>query len=226
MLHKRCVFVSVDIQEGMRPEPVQDGELPALWRRLGFQAGDVNAANAHAWDVALPNALAVAEACRGAGMPRVFIHWGYLFEDGMDLDPETRRTMLENHGADCSEWAGHIAQPGSRPAAAFDIQPGDYVLPKAGQDAFASCNLDFVLRNLGAECLLMVGGHTGACFGKTAASARKRGYTVVCIEDATTDARESTRRAHIEQAGCDYVVSTAELLASMRRAGEEKETHK
>ncbi|MBI2422777.1 MAG: cysteine hydrolase [Candidatus Hydrogenedentes bacterium] len=210
------VFVCVDIQESERPKPIEQSALPPEWVEMGFTADDVNAANAYAYDVALPNAVRAAEACRKAGFPLIFIHWGYLFEDGMDLDPEIYQAMRRNHGEDPSRWSGHIAQPGSQPARALGIQPGEYVLPKSGQNAFLSCNLDFLLRNLGAQQLIMVGGHTGACYGKTARTALDRGYHVIALVDATSDARESSRAKCLEEIPFDGRMRTQEFLDALR----------
>jgi len=215
---ENCAFVSVDIQEGTKPGPITQEQLPPLWQKMGFTADDVNAANDFAWDVAFPNALKVAETCRSLGLPMIFIHWGYLFEDGMDLDPDVRKVMLDDHGTDYAKWSGHYAQPGSQPAKAFNIRKGDYVLGKAAQDAFRSCNIEFVLRNLGVKNIVFVGGHTGACLGKTAKSAKRLGYKTLCIKDATNNARESSRETDIQETGYDYILTTAEFikLANMR----------
>lgn len=205
-----CAFVSVDIQEGTRPEPLTDSQVPALWKEMGFTAEDVNAANDFAWEVALPNAVKAADACRKRGIPLIFIHWGYLFEDGMDLDPDVRKEMLKEHGTDYTKWSGYDKQPGSQVAKV--LGKGDYVLAKSAQDAFRSSNIEFVLRNLGIERIVFVGGHTGACLGKTAKSAKRLGFTTLCIKDATNNARESSREKDIEETGYDYVLTTAEFL--------------
>ena len=145
----RCAFVSIDIQDGERPRPLEDDmSLPLSWREMGFDVTDVNAANAFAWDSALPNARKVADACRSLGLPMIFVHWGFRFADGMDLDPVIRAAMLKDHGDDPTKWGGYIKQPGSQPAKLFEIQPDDYVIAKTAQDAFTSSNIDFVLRNL------------------------------------------------------------------------------
>ena len=212
---EHCAFVSVDIQEGTRPGPLTDDQVPAQWRKMGFTAEDVNAANAFAWDVALPNAVKVADACRGLGLPLIFIHWGYLFEDGMDLDPDIRKTMLDEYGTDYTKWSGYDGQPGSQVAKA--LGKGDYVLAKAAQDAFRSCNIEFVLRNLGIKRIVFVGGHTGACLGKTAKSARRLGYTTLCVKDATNNARESSREKDIQETGYDYILTTAQFLELAKR---------
>lgn len=216
---KQCAFVSVDIQEGGEPTAITDAQLPEGWKRAGFSATDVNAANEFAWHVALPNAVKVADTCRDIGIPRIFIHWGYLFEDAMDLDPDIRKVMHEEHGTDYSQYTGHIGQPGSQPAKAFNIQSGDYVLPKAAQDAFKSCNIDFVLRNLNVKNIIFVGGHTndGGCLGKTARSARRLGFKILCIHDATYNARESSREKDIKKTRYTYVMTTDEFLDAVRQ---------
>ena len=209
----KCVFVSVDIQQGNPPVKLRNAELPELWRTMGFSADDVNAANEFAWTTAYPNAVTVAAACGAAGIPRIFIHWGFHFRDGMDLDPEIRDSMLAEHGDDFKKWSGYIGDPGSRPLIRFNIRPRDYVIAKTGQDAFLSSTLDFVLRNLKIERIIFVGGHTEACFGKTARSAKARGYQTLCVEDATFNARESTRMKGIEESDFDVVVSAFDLLS-------------
>lgn len=222
---EHCVFVSVDIQESAAPVPVTDAQLPKAWKKMGISANDVNTANDHAWRIALPNSVKVADACRKLGVPRIFIHWGYLFEDAMDLDPDVRKAMREEYGSDYARYSGHIRQPGSQPASAFNIQPEDYVLPKAAQDAFRSCNIEFLLRNLEVKNIVFVGGHTnsGGCLGKTARSAMRLGYKTLCIEDATNNARESTRKKDIEDTGYTYVLTTKEFLelAESARNGRE-----
>jgi nicotinamidase-related amidase len=210
-----CAFVSVDIQEGTRPAPLTEDQVPAQWKKMGFTVGDVNAANDFAWDVALPNAVKVADACRNRGLPLIFIHWGYSFEDGMDLDPDIRKAMLEEHGADYTQWSGYIGQPGSRVARV--LGKGNYVLAKTAQDAFRSSSIDFVLRNLGIKNIVFVGGHTGACLGKTAKSAKRLGYTTLCVKDATNNARESSREKDIQETGYDYVLTTAAFLEFARQ---------
>jgi nicotinamidase-related amidase len=189
-----------------------DSQLPPLWKDLGFTADDVNAANDYAWDVCLPNAIRVVNACRSRHIKVIFLHWGFRCADGADLDPVIYRSMIENHGGDPRRWPGYIEDEGSRPAAVLDVQPGEYVVAKTGQDAFTSSNLDFILRNLGIRRILFIGGHTEACLGKTAASAKARGYNITCIEDATNNARESSRRSGIEAVGYHEVLSAQAFL--------------
>ena len=90
------------------------------------------------------------------------------------------------------------------------------LISKTAQDAFPSSNIGYVLKNLGVKNIVFVGGHTGGCLGRTAASAQKAGYNILCIKDATFDARESARLPNLERTGYDYVVTTDQFLELIR----------
>jgi nicotinamidase-related amidase len=218
---ERCVFCSIDLQEGEPPQPCTEETLPPAWREAGITPDDANAATRFLQEVALPNARRVADACRALGLPMIFVHWGYLFRDAMDLDPVIAAEFLRSYGPDRRRWPHHIDDPTSRPAAALGVRPGEYVLPKTAQDAFASSNIDFLLRNLDCRHIVFVGGHTNACLGRTADSARERGYITLCVADATYSAAESWRLRYIT-GRYDYVVSTTEFLALTAAVGDQR----
>jgi nicotinamidase-related amidase len=205
-----CALVCVDVQPGAKYE-IAEQDMPEDWRASGVTVDDVNAAIVYTFDIAYPNAARVVTACRGIGLPVIFVHWGYLFPDGMDLDPLVRESFMAQHGADPSSWPHHISSADSRPAEILDVREGDYVIAKTGQDAFASSNLGFVLENLGVQNVVFIGGHTGACLGATAESAKTRGYGLLCVQDATFAAFESLRAEDLRSTGYDYVVSTLEF---------------
>lgn len=215
---ENCVFVSVDVQAPGPRMHLTPSQVPQEWVRQGITAEDANAAIDYAYDVAFPNSRRVADACRSARLPMIFLHWGCLFSDRIDLDPVIRQTFLAQHGTEYSKWGHHVSDPGSQPAAVLGVREGEYVLPKTAQDAFASSNISFMLTNLGAKHIVFIGGHTGACLGKTAASAKRLGYQILVVQDATFDARQSARMRCIEDTGYHYVVSAAEFEAYVRAA--------
>lgn len=208
---KNCAFVCVDIQPAKRGH-MDEKSVPKLWRTMGITADDVNAANDFAIDVAYPNARKVVDACRMLHLPMIFVHWGCLYRDGMDLDPTVRQEFLNQHGTNYAAWGHCLGDAAARPAEELGVRPGDYVLPKSGQDAFNSSNIKFLLANLGARNLVFIGGHTEACLGRTATSAKAQGFKTLCIADATFNARESTRLKGIEQSKYDHVLTTAEFV--------------
>jgi nicotinamidase-related amidase len=216
---QNCAFVCVDIQPGQRSH-MSEADVPKLWRKAGFTAADVNAASDYAFDVAYPNARKVVDACRSLRLPMIFVHWGCRFRDGMDLDPEVRKELLGQHGTNYSVWGHCVQDANARPADELGVRSGEYVLPKSGQDAFRSSNIGFLLTNLNVRNIVFIGGHTEACLGRTAQSAKQRGFRMLCVEDATFNARESTRQKGIEQAKYDHVVTTEQFLKLAKEACE------
>jgi len=62
--------------------------------------------------------------------------------------------------------------------------PGEHVLRKTTIGAFASTNIDSLLRALGCEQLYLTGVSTNMCVETTAREAADRGYLVTLVEDA------------------------------------------
>lgn len=214
----KAAFVSIDFQPPMwRDEP-----LPKGFAELGITEEHVEEARRYLVDVALPNARRVADGSRELGLPMIFVHWGYQFEDAMDLHPPTYKAFVENYGQDASKWPHHISAPDSRPADELGVRPGEYVIAKTAQDAFASSNIGFVLENLGVENIVFVGGDAGACLGNSARSAIKAGYRVLCVKDATFDASQKRRLEMLDLIGCHYSVTTDEFEQLVARRSAER----
>jgi ureidoacrylate peracid hydrolase len=206
---QKCAFVCVDLQPVSRTPLVT---IPDEWKQMGITLEDAIAAFEYYHRECLPNARRVADACRRLKLPMIFVHWGYRYKDAMDLAPVIRKSFLEEFGPDYSRWPHHIDSPESRPADELGVREGEYVLPKSDQDTFTSSNIHFMLQNLGIKNIVFVGGHTGACLGKTAASAKRLGYRTMCIEDATNDAAQSRRIPNILATGYDYILITDAFL--------------
>ena len=63
--------------------------------------------------------------------------------------------------------------------------PGDIVLEgKRGLDAFASTNLDFILRSKGIKTVVLAGFLTNCCVESTMRSAYEKGFEVITLTDA------------------------------------------
>ena len=65
------------------------------------------------------------------------------------------------------------------------IAPADdeIVLPKTSSSLFNSTNIDYLLRNLGVEDLLVTGFLTDQCIDHTVKDGADRGYFVTCLSD-------------------------------------------
>jgi len=242
-----CAFVCIDIQTGRgrergRRPPFTD--IPEAWKQQGYTVEDCNAAADFIHDVCIPNARLVADACRELGLPMIFVHWGFLFDDRMDMEPALRRMFLQemraideqagreedasrahrrNRRRRAAQSVGEQGAPG--PAKELGVREGEYVIPKTARDAFISSNIDFVLRNLGVRNLVMVGGHTNVngCLFRTIRSAQERDYRILVVEDATYDAGESTRQSSLARAELDYIMTTDAFVALTQRVAEKRE---
>lgn len=70
-------------------------------------------------------------------------------------------------------------------------QPGDIVLEgKRGLDAFASTNLDFILRSKGIETIALGGFLTNCCVESTMRSGYEKGFEVITLTNCTATLSE------------------------------------
>lgn len=209
-----CAFLCIDIQqEDNEDKHICQNQMPKIWAEMGFTADDVNAAKDYARQICYPNAVRVAATCRLLEIPMIFVHWGSLYPDRIDLDPEVRKILFSDEQMkEISRNSGKLRHNEEKPADFLGVREQDYVLPKTAQDAFRATSLEFMLQNLNVKNLIMIGGHTGACLGKTAKTAKKKGFITLCVEDATFNAFESNRIAEIVNCQYDYVVRTDELV--------------
>jgi len=69
---------------------------------------------------------------------------------------------------------------------------------KRGLDTFASTNLDFILRSLGIENVVLGGFLTNCCVESTMRSAYERGFNVITLTDCTAATSEAEQEAAIK----------------------------
>lgn len=130
-------------------------------------------------------AVSIVRAARRAGVPVVFACDAHL--PGIDRELE----LWGDHGMAGTE--------GSRPLDAFQVQQGDYVVPKRRYDAFFQTDLDLTLRELGVDTLVVFGCDTNICVLSTLAGAFYRGYKTVVPANAC-----GTFLVGTQEAGLDY----------------------
>ena len=151
------------------------------------------------------NAIGIVRAARKSGVPVVFACDAHL--PGIDREIQ----LWGEHGMAGTE--------GSRPLDPFQVQAGDYVVPKRRYDAFFMTDLDLTLRELGVDTLIVCGCDTNICVLHTLAGAFYRGYRTVVAADAC-----GTFLVGTQEAGLDYfvrcfdsrVVDTQHVLGYLR----------
>lgn len=148
------------------------------------------------------NSVAIVKAARAAGVPVIFADDAHV--PGLDRELE----LWSDHGIAGTEDA--------KPAAAFEVGEGDYVIPKRRYDAFFQTDLDLTLRELGVDTLIVVGADTNICVLQTLAGAYFRAYKTIVAADATATFLIGTQEYGLEYFSRCYdsrVVDTARVLS-------------
>lgn len=122
----------------------------------------------------LPAAQQALAAARAAGAEVIHTVIANLTADGRDRSVDYKR-------------CGMGFPPGSRQAQVIEeLSPlaDELVLPKSSSSPFSSTTLDYLLRNIGIEVLVVAGILTDQCIDHTCKDAADRGYRVICLHDA------------------------------------------
>jgi nicotinamidase-related amidase len=136
----------------------------------------------------LDNAKAVADAAREAGA--TIVHVPISFANGYQEITGSPygilKGVVDSNAFVKGEWGAEIVED-------LTPEPEDIVIEgKRGLDAFASTNLDFILRSKGIQTIALGGFLTNCCVESTMRSAYERGYEVVTLSDcvAATSSEE------------------------------------
>ncbi len=159
--------------------------------------------------------------CRSVGIP--VIHLVTHYRDATEIrinpfwrmradDPMATRKNVLRHNI--------VGSPGCEVMAKL-LSPEDIVInTKKRYDCFMATDLDFVLKTLSVNSVLITGVNTNSCVLATAASANVKDYNVVVVEDCvdTMDGKA------LHQAGLDcirtafgLVMTTDDIIASAAR---------
>ena len=123
---------------------------------------------------ALPNMVLLQQACRRAGIEVTYTLIESMTAEGRDRSLDYKIT-------------GFNVPKGSRDAQMVDeLTPteDEIVFPKTSSSVFISTNIDYVLRNLGAQYLIIAGCLTDQCVDSAVRDACDLGYLVTVPTDA------------------------------------------
>jgi nicotinamidase-related amidase len=128
--------------------------------------------------------------------------------------------VVENNAFVKGTWGAEIVD---------DLAPaeGDIVLEgKRGLDAFASTNLDFILRSKGIRTVALGGFLTNCCVESTMRSAYEKGFDVYTLTDcvAATSEEEHANAITKDYPMFSHPVSSSEFLSSLAGEGEPGDT--
>lgn len=116
----------------------------------------------------VPETARMLSAARAAGVPVIFCCDAH--RKGIDRE--------------LGLWGEHAiaGTAGAQVASALKPEAGDFVVTKRRYSAFFGTELDLLLRELGAETLILAGIQAHICVQHTAADAYFRGYKIVLAE--------------------------------------------
>lgn len=134
---------------------------------------------------ALPALKRLIDGARARGVEIVYTVIEALTRDGRDRSLDHKLSnILVPRGSPLAEVIDMVAP-----------QEDEIVLPKTSSGVFNSTNIDYVLRNLGVENVVVAGFLTDQCVDMAVRDGADRGYYMVCATDACasyTEARHAT----------------------------------
>lgn len=134
---------------------------------------------------ALPAMTKLVDGAREKGVEILYTVIESLTKDGRDRSLDHKMSNI------------HVPR-GSHLAKVIDcVAPheDDIIIPKTSSGIFNSTNVDYILRNLGVENVIVVGFLTDQCVDMAVRDGADRGYYMVCAEDACatyTEERHTT----------------------------------
>lgn len=188
-------------------------DMQEIWARPGLDphtqgvAGDYYYARLNG--TVIPNQVRLLNAFRANGENVLHTIIESLTEDGRDrsLDHKLSGIHLPK---------GH---PHARVIDELAPTPNEIVLPKTSSGVFNSTAIDYVLRNLGVERLIVCGVVTDQCVDMAVRDAADRGYLVTLVDDACATHDDTRHRACLDAiAGYCHITDTdgvLERLAAM-----------
>jgi len=201
----KTALILIDIQKIASPEPFVKAAI-----KKGFPEEEVRKAvtdyEKRFWK-AVENAAKILKVCRQKGIEIVHVH----------LEAPTKNPL---HTAKVNRKIGLVVPPASEDSQSLDPVrplPDELIVNKTNGGAFSGTNLDFVLRNMDIDTLILVGFLTDECVAATAYHASDIGYDVLLVRDATATHRNEAHDAIIWSLDdmCLKVYTTAEVLQKL-----------
>jgi ureidoacrylate peracid hydrolase len=156
----------------------------------------------------LPRMRRLQAACRSARIEVIYTTIESLTVDGRDRSLDYKITGFN---VPKGSWDGKVVD---------EIAPGEdeIILPKSSSSVFVSTNIDYVLRNLGVQQLVISGVLTDQCVESAIRDACDLGYLVTQVTDACATFTEERQSASIRAVrGYCRQITTDALLDELSR---------
>lgn len=158
-------------------------------------------------DVLLPNQIRLQAAARAAGIEVIYTTIEAYTLDGRDRSLDHK---ISNLFFPKGSWEAKVIDE-------VGPDPNDIVIPKTASGIFNSTNIEYVLRNLSIEYLIVYGVCTDQCVEGAVRDAADRGFLVTQIEDCCAANSQHRHDVSIEQMRGHYcrTRSTDEMLEEL-----------
>ncbi len=133
----------------------------------------------------IPNVERLLTVFRHTGTQVVFTRHGPLLADGRDMIARRRRRDVDALERSDVPTLWHHGTFEHEVIATLQPTDGDLVVDKNTSSPFNSTGLEWLLRNMEIDALVVVGMATEMCVETTARDAADRGFDVIVVEDAT-----------------------------------------
>lgn len=154
----------------------------------------------------VPNVQLLLGAARSSGAEVIYTTIESLTEDGRDRSLDHK---LSNLHLPKGSWGAKVLD---------EIAPAtdEIVLPKTSSGVFNSTTLDYVLRNIGIEAVIVVGVLTDQCVDMAVRDGADRGYFMICASDACTTYSEARHENALRAfGGYCRTSTTADLIKEL-----------
>ncbi|WP_404294859.1 cysteine hydrolase family protein (plasmid) [Microvirga sp. RSM25] len=156
----------------------------------------------------IPNQARLQHAAREAGIEVIFTVIESLTQDGRDRSLDHRISQLN---IPKGSWGAQVID-------AVKPEGDEIVIPKTASGIFNSTNIEYVLRNLGIEYLIVYGVLTDQCVETTIRDAADKGFLVTQVEDCCAAFTPENHKASVESVRGHYcrTRSTDEIILEFR----------
>jgi ureidoacrylate peracid hydrolase len=165
---RKTALLSIDMQNAEFSQEMLDRS-----RIAGTSDATKNAFFERMAAIVLPNQARLQKAARNAGIEVIFTVIESLTKDGRDrsLDHKISRLHIPK-----GSWDAQVID-------AVKPEGDEIVIPKTASRIFNSTNIEYVLRNLGIQYLIIYGVVTDQCVETAIRDAADKGFLVTQIDD-------------------------------------------
>ncbi|MBL8688603.1 MAG: cysteine hydrolase [Rhodospirillaceae bacterium] len=170
-------------------------------------------------ETAIPNAKKLLTAFRRAGRQVLFTRHGPLMPDGRDMIARRRRRDTDSVTTTNTPTLWSKGSFEHEIIEALKPEANEMVIDKNTSSAFNSTGIEWMLRNMGIETLVVAGMATDMCVETTSRDAADRGFNVIIAEDASATFFPDHHRAALSGFARVFgqVWSSGDVISALQR---------